>query len=83
VANPHPIRVLVVDDSEDFRRTLQLYLNTIPHIQIIGEATDGREAMFMVEKLKPTVVLMDINIPALDGIAATREIKQNILMSPS
>jgi len=75
VANPHPIRVLVVDDSEDFRRTLQSYLGNIPHTQIVGEATDGREAMFMVEKLKPTVVLMDIHIPALDGIAATREIK--------
>jgi DNA-binding NarL/FixJ family response regulator len=52
-------------------------LTTFADIRVVGEASDGEAAVLAVGKLKPTVVLTDINIPALDGIAATRVIKAN------
>lgn len=72
-----PIEVLLVDDSDAFRQTLRSFLTTFADIRIVGEASDGETAVLAVGKLKPTVVLTDINIPALDGIAATRMIKAN------
>ena len=69
-----PIEVLLVDDSDAFRQTLRSFLQTFPDIRVVGEASDGEAAVLAVGKLKPTVVLTDINIPALDGIAATRMI---------
>jgi DNA-binding NarL/FixJ family response regulator len=72
-----PIKVLLVDDNDAFRQTLRSFLQTFPDIHVVGEASDGKEAVLAVEKLKPTVVLTDLNIPTLDGIAATRVIKAN------
>ena len=72
-----PIEVLLVDDSDAFRQTLRSFLQTFPDIHVVGEASDGEAAVLAVGRLKPTVVLTDINIPALDGITATRVIKAN------
>ena len=77
MARSIPIKVLLVDDSDVFRQTLRSFLQTFPDIHVVGEASDGEAAVLAVGKLKPTVVLTDINIPGLDGIATTRKIKAN------
>jgi|AAFX01.1.fsa_nt_gi Response regulator containing a CheY-like receiver domain and an HTH DNA-binding domain len=69
------LRILLVDDNADIREALCSILHDCPDVRIVGEATNGKEAVFTAEKLQPDVVLMDINIPMLDGIAATRAIK--------
>ena len=53
------------------------HLQQYPNIEVVGEAVDGEEGVVKAAQLQPTVVLMDINIPKLDGIAATRRIKKN------
>jgi DNA-binding NarL/FixJ family response regulator len=69
------IRVLVVDDNTIFRQALRTDLEAFPNIQIIGEANNGEDAVVSAAKLQPTVVVMDINMPKMDGITATRLIK--------
>jgi DNA-binding NarL/FixJ family response regulator len=71
------IRVLIVDDHTIMRHTLGSVLKQYPDIEIVGEATNGEEAVLRAEELQPAIVLMDINLPKLDGIAATRRIKAN------
>ena len=70
------IRVLLVDDHALFREGLRFLLEDQEdeNIDVVGEAEDGLEAVRLVPKLKPTVVLMDINMPVLDGVEATRMI---------
>jgi NarL family two-component system response regulator LiaR len=70
------IRVLLVDDHALFREGLRFLLedHRDEDIEIVGEAEDGLEAVRMASKLKPTVVLMDINMPVVDGVEATRMI---------
>ncbi len=68
-------RVLVVDDSEPWRRYLSTTLQKQPILQIIGEALDGLEAVQMAEKLKPDLILLDIGLPNLNGIEAARRIR--------
>jgi DNA-binding NarL/FixJ family response regulator len=70
----HFIRVVIVDDHPEVRRTLISILKSHSDVQVVGEASTGVEAIARAEELQPTVILMDINIPALDGIAATRVI---------
>lgn len=70
------IRVLLVDDVESVRQTLRTILATYPHFEVVGEACDGEEAVLAVQHLKPSVVVMDINMPRLNGIRATARIKQ-------
>ena len=65
------IRVLLVDDVESVRQTLRSILVTYPNFEIVGEACNGEEALESVQLLKPSVVVMDINMPRLDGIKAT------------
>jgi DNA-binding NarL/FixJ family response regulator len=70
------IRVLLVDDVESVRQTLRDILATYPNFEIVGEACNGEEALESVQVLKPSVVVMDINMPRLDGIKATTLIKR-------
>src|SRR5919202_394987 len=68
------IRVVVVDDSPTARALLVEVLRGDPEIQVVGEAKDGLEGVDLTQKLKPNVVTMDIQMPRMDGFAATKEI---------
>ena len=70
------IRILLVDDVEKIRESLRGILATDPHFEIVGEACDGEEAVAAVAQLKPSVVVMDINMPRLNGIEATAWIRR-------
>jgi PAS domain S-box-containing protein len=88
ISQPHPIdgddrstsgprsRVLLVDDHAMVRQGLRSILETYADLDIIAEAVDGEEAVSLAHRLQPDVVLMDINLPRLNGIEATRRIKQ-------
>lgn len=67
-------RVLIVDDAEQVRQTIRAMLDLYDGFEVVGEAADGEAAIEAVTALKPDVVLMDINLPALDGISATGRI---------
>ena len=71
------ISVLVVDDSNFFRRRISECLNSDPTIKVIGEAIDGRDAIDKVVELKPDVITMDIEMPNMDGIKAVKEIMES------
>ena len=68
------VRVLLADDQTLFRVGLARLLEADPRVEIVGEAADGAEAVRLVGSLKPDVVLMDLKMPNMDGISATREI---------
>jgi len=67
--------VLIVDDRSQAREGLKALLATTPAVQVVGEASDGKEAIDLVEKYRPDVVLMDANMPVMDGLEATRLVK--------
>src|SRR5688572_24194016 len=69
------IRVLLVDDHPTVQETLRRVLQAYPNIEVVGDASDGEEALARVEHLQPAVVVMDINMPRMDGVTATRLIK--------
>ena len=69
-----PVRVLIVDDDDLMRAGLRGVLSSDPAIEVVGEAGDGREAAYRTRLLRPDVVLMDVRMPDLDGISATREL---------
>jgi DNA-binding NarL/FixJ family response regulator len=73
-AQADEITVLIVDDHEVVREGLRLSLSRAPHIRVIGEAGDGESAIGLVERRKPDVVIMDVRMPGMDGLAATKEI---------
>ncbi len=70
-----PIRVLIADDHQVVRQGLRTFLELHDDIEVVGEAGDGVTALDMVRSLKPDVVLMDLVMPGMDGVTATREIK--------
>lgn len=70
------IRVVLADDHAVVRAGLKAVLGTARDVDIVGEATTGREAVALAERLKPDVVIMDLGMPDLDGTAATKEIVQ-------
>lgn len=70
------VKVLVVDDSGFFRRRVSEILSSDPNIQVIGTATNGREAIDQAQALKPDVITMDYEMPMMDGITAVRQIMQ-------
>jgi DNA-binding NarL/FixJ family response regulator len=72
------IRVLIVDDHALFRRGLQMVLEGEPDIDVVGEASDGHEAIERAEATTPDVVLMDVRMPKRSGIEATRTIKDTL-----
>jgi DNA-binding NarL/FixJ family response regulator len=68
------IKVLLVDDQTLIRQGIRLLLGIEKDIEVVGEASNGREAVGQVEALRPDVVLMDVRMPEMDGVAATREL---------
>jgi DNA-binding NarL/FixJ family response regulator len=68
-------RVLIVDDHAFVRRGVQSILESLPEWELCGQASDGREAIKLVEQLDPDVVLMDVSMPGMDGIQATRAVR--------
>src|SRR4030042_6437329 len=73
------IRVLVADDHTIVRDGIYSLLSMTPDIEVVGEASNGREALEMAQKLMPDVVLMDIAMPLMDGLEATRRICKDFL----
>ncbi|MBA2953105.1 response regulator [Nocardioides sp. MAH-18] len=69
-----PIRVLLVDDQDLFREGVRVIVDAQDGMEVVGAAGDGREAVRLVEELEPDVVLMDIRMPEMDGVEATRQI---------
>jgi DNA-binding NarL/FixJ family response regulator len=70
------VRVLVVDDNEPFRRFVRTTLTTRPELLIIGEASDGLEAVQKAAELQPGLIVLDIGLPSLNGIEAARRIRK-------
>ena len=77
MANDGLIRVLLVDDNILLIYTISTILKQYPNIEVVGQAVNGEEAVLQAEQLQPHVVVMDINMPKMDGIAATRLIRAN------
>jgi DNA-binding NarL/FixJ family response regulator len=75
---PEPIRVLVVDDHAVVREGLRAFLELQDGIDVAGEAADGEEAIALAERLRPDVVLMDLVMPQLDGLAAMRALRERV-----
>jgi len=76
------IRVLVADDQELIRTGLKMILDAQPDIQVVGEAADGRQAVTLARELRPDVCLLDVRMPELDGIEATRLLAGPDAMDP-
>lgn len=72
--SPNPIRILIVDDHAIVRKGLRALLTEIDDIEVVGEASDGQQAVNQVAALQPDVILMDIVMPNMDGIEATEQI---------
>src|SRR5215208_802779 len=72
------IRILITDDHGVVRQGLRMFLSLDPDIHVVGEAENGQEALEMARELEPDVVLMDLLMPVMDGITATRAIRSEL-----
>ncbi len=72
------ITCLIVDDHEVVREGLRLSLSRAPHIRVIGEASDGASAVSLAERRKPHVVIMDVRMPGMDGLEATKQLTERV-----
>jgi NarL family two-component system response regulator LiaR len=72
----NPIRVMIVDDHDMVRSGLGVFLEAFDDLELVGEAADGEEAIRLCAEVQPHVVLMDLVMPEMDGVAATRAIRQ-------
>ena len=72
------IRIMIVDDNATFREQLKEFLASEPDIEVVGEAADGQEAILKARELQPDVVLMDVRMPGINGIHATRQLKEEM-----
>jgi DNA-binding NarL/FixJ family response regulator len=73
-----PIRILLVDDHSVVREGLRMFLRRDPELDVVGEAANGAEAVEMARALRPDVVLMDLVMPVMDGIAATAALRDEL-----
>ncbi len=73
-----PARLLIVDDHDLVRESTQLMLEGAPDLEVVGEAVNGRHALELCRQLHPDLVLMDVRMPEMDGLTATRAIKEEM-----
>ncbi len=78
MTNPTPVRILVVDDHSLFRKGLKSLLDGEPGLKVVAEATNGREAIEKTRHHEPDIILMDLSMPEMNGLEATRRIKEEM-----
>ncbi len=71
-----PVRIMLADDHAILRTGLRLMLSSVPNLEVVGEATNGKEALEKAEELHPDLVVMDITMPEMNGIEAANELKR-------
>jgi len=71
-----PLRLLVVDDHALFRRGLVSLLGSMPEVEVVGEANDGQEALDLIQKVHPDILLLDLNMPKMDGVATLQALRR-------
>ena len=72
-----PIKVLIADDHAFYREGVRAFLSNAPHVEVVGEASNGDEAIAKTKELEPNVILMDLKMPGMNGIDATRRIYES------
>ncbi len=78
MSDPEKIRILIVDDHAVVRSGLGAFLTAVPDLEMVGEAKDGLQALEYAKTLHPDVILMDLMMPGMDGVTATRKIKEQM-----
>ena len=75
-SEPKKIRIVIAEDHQTMREGLRLLVNSQPDLEVVGEASDGREAIRLARQLAPDVLLMDISMPGMNGLEATKKVKE-------